>query len=126
MKVVLIAAAAIVLGTWLGAPVVTLVGAGLVIGFGWPHHAARHAAAAGALAWGGLLVAAALRGDAVATLGSTLGAAMGLPGWALFIVTILYPAILAASAAWLAHLVSRRRTPSIHPGAPERREHRFT
>jgi hypothetical protein len=78
------------------------------------------------LAWGGLLVAAALRGDALTTLSATLGAAMDLPGWVLFIVTLLYPAVLASSAAWLAHLVSPRHTPSIHPGAPARREHRPT
>jgi hypothetical protein len=117
MTVVLIGAAAIVFGTWLGTPTLTPVAVGLVMGFGWPLHAARRAAAAGVLAWGGLLVIAALRGDAVATLSATLGAAMELPGWALFIVTMSYPAILAASAAWLAHLVAPRRTRSIDGGA---------
>jgi hypothetical protein len=126
MTVVLTGAVAIILGTWLGAPTLTPIGVGLVMGFGWPIHAARRAAAAGVLAWGGLLVAAALRGDAVATLSATLGAAMDLPGWVLFIVTMLYPAVLASSAAWLAHLVSPRHRPSIHPGAPARSEHRPT
>jgi hypothetical protein len=117
MTVVLTGAAAIFFGTWLGVPTLTPIAAGLVIGFGWPRHAVRHAAAAGVLAWGGLLVIAALRGEALATLSATLGAAMDLPGWALFILTLLYPAILASSAAWLAHLVSPRRTRSIDAGA---------
>ena len=62
MTVVLVGAAAIILGTWLGAPTLTPIVVGLVMGVAWPLHAARRAAAAGVLAWGGLLAAAALRG----------------------------------------------------------------
>ena len=120
MILVLAAMAAIIVGTWLGAPVLAPVLVGIAIGFGWPAGAAWRAALAGALAWGGLLLAATARGSAVGALGATLGGAMGLPAWALFIATLLYPAILAASAAWLAHLVSPRRTRSIATGSPAR------
>jgi hypothetical protein len=117
MKMVVAGAVAIALGTWLGAPTLSPVLVGLAIGFAWPLRAARVAAAGGLIAWGGLLLAAQLRGDAVARLSSTLGAAMGLPGWALFVATLLYPAVLASSAAWLASLVTPRRTRSVEPGA---------
>lgn len=113
MIAVLLAAAAIILGTWLGAPTVTPIVVGLVMGVAWPVHVARRAAVAGVLAWGGLLATAALRGDAVASLSTTLGAVLGLPGWALFLVTLLYPAVLASSAAWLARLALPRRNRSF-------------
>jgi hypothetical protein len=117
MRVVLAGAAAIIVGTWLGLPTLSPIVAGLVIGLGWPQRAARFSALAGVVAWGGLLLAAALRGDAVGTLAATLGAAMGLPGWALPIATLAYPATLGASAGWLAHLRSPVRGTSRDAGA---------
>ena len=117
MIVVLMALIAIMLGTWLGAPIITAIVVGLALGFLRPRHAARRAALAGALAWGGLLLAAAMRGDALGTFASTLGGAMGAPGWAIFLATLLYPALLASSAAWLAHFASSARLASIDPGA---------
>lgn len=120
MIVILAAMTAIIVGTWIGAPVLAPVLVGIAIGLVWPAGAAWRAALAGALAWGGLLLVAMARGTAVGTLGATLGGAMGVPAWALFIATLLYPAILAASAAWLAHLVSPRRSRSIDPGPPAR------
>lgn len=117
MTVVLIATIAIVLGTWLGAPTLSAILVGLVVGFGWPLHAARRAALAGILAWGGVLVAAAMRGDTIVAFGNSLGGAMGVPGWVIVFATLLYPAMLASSAAWLAHLVSARRSTTIDPGA---------
>jgi len=90
---------------------------GMVIGIAWPRHAARVSAAAGAIAWAALLVVALLRGSAIGTLATTLGGAMGVPGVVLFLATLLYPAILAASAAWLAHLVSWRRSDSTGSAA---------
>lgn len=113
MIAVVLAAAAMILGTWLVAPTFTPIVVGIVMGVAWPLQAARRAAVAGVLAWGGLLAAAALRGDAVVSLSATLGAALGLPGWALFAVTLLYPAVMASSAAWLARLASPRRTRSF-------------
>ena len=117
MMILLAGVAAIVIGTYLGFPTLAPVVAGIAIGLGWPQRAVRTGAAAGFLAWALLLAVAALRGDAMGTLAGSLGAAMGLPGWALFVATLLYPAVLAASAAWLAHLVSPRRLKSIQPNA---------
>lgn len=109
MSLILGGAAAIALGTWLGAPTASPIVAGLVMGLLWPRQAPRRAAAAGLLAWGALLLAAAVRGDTIGALSASLGGAMGLPPWALPVATLLYPAILASSAAWLAHLVVQRR-----------------
>jgi hypothetical protein len=121
MMPVLIGALGIVAGTWLGAPTLAPIVAGLAIGLLWPHHAARTAALAGIAAWGGLLLVALLRGDDVLILGASLGSAMGLPGAVLFVATLLYPALLASSSAWLAHLVSPRRAPGSPTGAlPQR------
>lgn len=125
MIIVLAGMAAIVLGTWRGAPMLAPILVGAVIGLGWPALAARRAAVAGMLAWGGLLLVALVRGDALGAFSKTLGDAMGVPAWVLFLVTLLYPAILASSAAWLAHLVSPRRSMTIDPatlhhGATER------
>jgi hypothetical protein len=116
MRVVLAGAAAMIAGTWLGLPTLSPIVVGLVIGLGWPQRAARRAALAGLAAWGGLLLAALVRGDAIGSLGATLGAAMGLPGWALLIATLAYPAALGASAGWLAHLVSPFRGTSTDAG----------
>ena len=118
MMILLAGIAAMVIGTWLGYPTLTAITVGLVIGLASPQRSVRLAAAAGFFAWAFLLLLAALRGDAVGTLASSLGGAMGLPGWGLFVATLLYPAVLAASAAWLAHLVSPRRLKSIQSGAP--------
>lgn len=101
--------AAMVAGTWLGAPIATPIVVGLALGLLAPTRASRTAALAGALAWGGILAVSVIRGDSIGTLANSLGAAMSVPGWALVLVTILYPALLASSAAWLPHLVSRRR-----------------
>lgn len=117
MTRVMAGALAIVLGTVFGAPTLTPIMVGIVIGLAWPRRAARVAAAAGATAWGALLAVALLRGGAIGTLANTLGGAMGVPGVVLFLATLLYPAILAASAAWLAHLVSWRRSDSTGSAA---------
>lgn len=117
MIIVLAGALAIALGTTLGAPTLTPIMVGMVIGIAWPRHAARVSAAAGAIAWAALLVVALLRGSAIGILATTLGGAMGVPGVVLFLATLLYPAILAASAAWLAHLVSWRRSDSTGSAA---------
>jgi hypothetical protein len=117
MIVVLIATIAIVLGTLLGVPIIAAIVVGLALGFFRPRHAARHAAIAGALAWGGVLAVGALRGDALGPFATTLGGAMGIPGWAIVLATLLYPALLASSAAWLAHVAASGRLASIYPGA---------
>ena len=116
MILILAGMAAIGLGTWLGAPMPAPIIVGALMGLGWPARSARRAAVAGALAWGGLLLVALARGDALGALTRTLGDAMGVPAWALVVATLSYPAILASSAAWLAHLVSPRRSMTIDPG----------
>ena len=110
---VLLGMAAIVAGTWLGAPTLTPILVGVAMGFLVPANPARRAALAGFLAWAGVLLARTLRGDEIGALSGTLGGAMGVPSWAIVLVTLFYPAILAASAAWLSHLAARRRVPSI-------------
>ena len=107
---VLLGVAGILLGTWLGFPTLAPVLVGLAMGVTMPM-AARRAALAGVIAWGGVLLTATLRGDNIAGLSRTLGGAMGVPSWLLLLVTLLYPAILAASAAWLASLAARRFSP---------------
>lgn len=102
--VVLIAAA-----TWFGAPTLGPILAGFLIGLAWPERAVRSAAAAALVAWGGLLLYGWLRGTDVPALASSLGAAMSLPGWAPVAATLLYPVVLATSAAWLGHVVTPRQ-----------------
>jgi hypothetical protein len=114
---ILLGAAAIIAGTGLQAPVLAPLLTGVGIGFLRPLFAARAAALAALVAWGGLLLLAVARGDALGALSSTLGAAMGVPAWALFAATLLFPALLASSAAWLASLVSPRRSATIQPAA---------
>ncbi|HEX6316381.1 MAG TPA: hypothetical protein VFZ73_16035 [Gemmatimonadaceae bacterium] len=114
---ILLGAAAIIAGTGLGLPVLAPVLTGVGIGLLRPRHAARYAALAALVAWGGLLLFALVRGDALARVASTLGAAMGVPAWALVVATLVYPALLASSAAWLAHLASPRRGATIQPAA---------
>ena len=118
MMGVLLAMAAIIVGTWFGAPTITPIVVGVVLGLLLPASAARRSALAAVLAWGGLLLGRALRGDEIGALSATLGGAMGVPSWAVILVTVLYPTILAASAAWLAHLAARRILPSIDGSRP--------
>ena len=99
-------AATTLLGGWWTLPVVAAL---------WGAARFRHrgtaldAGIAASLAWGGLLARQAARGpvDAVA---ATTAAAMGLPGPALVLVTLLYAFLLAWAAARLTS--STRRGPS--------------
>ena len=118
MMSVLLAILAMLVGTWIGAPTLTPILVGASMGFMIRDNPARRAALAGLLAWGGVLLFATFRGDATGALARTLGGAMGAPSWAIVVVTLLYPAILAASAAWLSNLVARR-VPSIRRQARE-------
>lgn len=118
MNVILIGAVAIVLGTVLGAPTLTAVIVGAAIGFLRPVRAARYAFGAGAVGWGALLVVAAIRGGAIGSLSGRLGDVLGLPGVAMIVVTMLYPAVLAASAAWLVAAIRTRRGEVINSVRP--------
>jgi hypothetical protein len=104
---VLVGMAAIVLGTWFRMPTLAPIVVGVVIGW-LVTNPARKAALAGALAWGGVLLVGTARGDGIGALSATLGGAMGVPAWVLPIVTLLYPAVLAASAAWLSSMIRGR------------------
>lgn len=95
-------------GTMVGFPVWGPVTGGLVLGLLAPRRPAAHAAVAGAMAWGLLLALSSLNGS----LGLTavrLGGALGLPPWGPLLATLLFPAILAASTAWLAGEARQRR-----------------
>ena len=95
--------------TWFGAPTLGPIVAGFLIGLAWPERSVRVAAAAALLAWGGLLLFGLIRGTDVSALATSLGGAMSLPAWAIFTATLLYPVILAASAAWLGHVITPRQ-----------------
>lgn len=113
MMSVLLAMAATIVGTGLGAPTLTPILVGALVGLMVRDNPARRAALAGLLAWAGILLLATLRGDETGALTGTLGGAMGVPSWAIFIVTLLYPTILASSSAWLSHRAARKLLPSI-------------
>jgi hypothetical protein len=105
----LFGAVVIAAATWYGAPTLGPMLVGFLIGLAWPERAVRSAAGAAILAWGGLLLYSVVRGTDLTALATSLGAAMGLPGWALVVATLLYPVILASAAAWLGHVVTPRQ-----------------
>lgn len=115
----LLVAVLVVAGTWLGAPTLAPVFAGVLLGLGWPGRAARQAALGAAAAWAALLLVQRATGTPLGATSATLGGAMGLPPWAPLVATLLYPAILAASAAWIGQLLSPRRGRSAPPVAAE-------
>jgi hypothetical protein len=97
--------------TVLGFPVLAPIAGGAAIGLAWPPRGARNAAMAGLLAWGALLAVASTQGSLSLTM-TRLGGAMGLAPWGPLLATLIYPAVLAASAAWIAGLLSPRRSVS--------------
>lgn len=107
MKRVLAGTAFVAAGTWvLGWWTVPLVGAGM--GLLWPDdRPALSAAAAGALGWGILLVWGGLIGPVMGVAG-TVGGVMGLPGAAVLLITLLFPAILSGAAGALVGVARAR------------------
>ena len=113
MIFVLVVAIAMAALTWLlgwwGVLLAALI-VGLVFhregGGGW------RVALAAALAWGALLAVNAASG-ALGSVVATLGGVIGVPGVVLVLLTLIYPALLAWSAATLMaegrRLVERRR-----------------
>jgi hypothetical protein len=92
------------LGTWLIGWTAPLLW-GALAGLLWStRRPARAVAIQSAVAWGLLLLFMAARGQPVGVLAARLAGAMQVPVWALILVTLLYPAVLAASAAWLVAL----------------------
>ncbi len=77
---------------------------------------ALEAAAAAALGWLGLLGLAATRGPVV-TLADQLGAIFNLPGPLVIVFTLVFPALLAGSAAGLTSAIraARVRPPARAP-----------
>lgn len=99
----------IIAATWAGAPTLGPIAAGFMIGLAWPERAVRTAALAALIAWTALLAWAWIQGTDVVALAKSLGAAMSLPEWAPVVATLLYPVILAASAAWIGHVITPRQ-----------------
>lgn len=102
---VLVLAAAFALGTvvvgWWAVPVLGALAGALL---GARARPGRWAALAAAVAWIGILAFAAAEGP-VGTLARRLAGAMQLPVWGLYAVTLLFPALLAGTAALLGALV---------------------
>jgi len=69
---------------------------------------ARFAALAAAVGWATLLLLDVTRGQ-VGVMGSQLGAAMKLPAFALYLLTLIFPALFAWCAATL--------TPTVRKGS---------
>lgn len=101
------ALATMVIGWWV-VPVLAAVYGFLVRGTGRP---GVEAALAGGLSWGGYLSILAFGGAPVGAFGGDLALAMGLPSWAPHVATVVFPALLAAPAAFVASQVGRRPTP---------------
>ncbi|MGK2963387.1 MAG: hypothetical protein ACSLFK_14790 [Gemmatimonadaceae bacterium] len=76
-------------------------------------HRARNAALAAAGGWASLLLLDAARGP-VGAMAGQLGELMNLPTFALYLVTLLFPALLA----WSAAAVMRRPDPALPDSAP--------
>jgi hypothetical protein len=96
-------ALAFFLATWLAwwaVPAVALLWGGLRPTVKLPAFTAAVAAGAAWAAW--LVVDAATGTGALTTLATRLGGILSLPGYALFALTVIFPALLAWSAAALA------------------------
>ena len=81
--------------------------------FSADRHRARNAAVAAAGGWGTLLLLDVARGP-VSTMGAQLGALMGVPSVVLYLLTLLFPALMAWAAATLVH----RPASPAHDPAP--------
>lgn len=94
---VAVALATVALG-WPGVPLAAAAWGAISRG---ARGAGAAAALGGALGWGALLLWDAARGPLPA-LASSLGASMGVPAWALVLVTLVLPAATAWGAAVVA------------------------
>jgi len=91
------------LGWWSVAVVAALWAA-----FSVDSRAARFAAFCAAGGWGTLLLLDAVRGP-VGVMGSQLGSVLGVPAAVLVLLTLLFPSLLAWSAATLVTSIRMRR-----------------
>jgi hypothetical protein len=94
--------AATIVGGWWG-----VLAAAFVWG-AWSGRAGRVALAA-AWAWGSVLVWTAASGPLAAVI-AALGTIAGAPGWALVVATLVFPAVMAWSAAVVGGVVRGERT----------------
>jgi len=108
-------ALAVALGTWLIGWTAPLLWGALAGLFWSAQRPARTAALQGAAGWGLILVSMAARGQPVGLLASRLAGAMQVPVWALILVTLIFPAVLGASTAWLAAMPISWRTAKLRP-----------
>ena len=108
LRALLLAAAfalATVLLGWWGVPLAAAAWGALARG---APGSALAAAIGGALGWGALLLTDSVSGP-VGPFATTLGGVVGLPGALLVVVTLLFPALLAWSAAAVAGAIARPR-----------------
>jgi hypothetical protein len=104
---VFLLATSFAIGTWvLGWWAIPLFAAGAAVLARDVPRQALAAALAATLAWGALLAWSAARGS-VWTFASTVGGTIGVAGLTLIVLTLLFPAVLAWSAALLAQIVTR-------------------
>ena len=82
--------------------------------FSTDEHRARNAALCAMGGWATLLVLDIVRGP-VATMATQLGGVMGVPGFVLILLTLLFPALLAWSAATLVPVLRRSATADPAP-----------
>ncbi len=98
LLIVLVLGVAMALGTWwVGWWVVPVLGAAWGVARYGAYPSAT-AGVAGALGWMLLVGAAALRGP-MGDVSRVLGGALSLPGWVPLLITLAFPAALAAAAA---------------------------
>lgn len=98
---------------WIGWWTVPVVGAAWGVARRGEDFPAATAAVAASLSWMLLLVVQALGGP-VGELSRRLGGVLGVPGWVPLLVTVVFPAVLAAGAAALTGSLTppARRDPS--------------
>lgn len=109
MMAIVIALGTVLVAWWI-VPVVALL-------FGVVTYRTRRpgftAALSGALAWGGYLALASVGGAPVGSFAAALSTSMQLPGWAPLVATLVFPALLAGSSAYLgARLGGRYLSPA--------------
>ena len=106
---VLIGIAAVALGTWMfgwTAPAWW----GAIAGLFWPRERpVLGAALHGALGWCAILLLYLANGYPAGTLAVRLAGAMQLPVWLLIVATLVFPALLSASAAWVGSAIREMR-----------------
>ena len=115
MKALGVGTVLIAVGTWaVGWWAVPVVGA--LIGVIWPDgRPALLAGTAGGLGWALLLMWGSASGP-VGDLAGTVGGVMGLPGFEVLLVTVLFPALLAGAGGALAGALRRER--AARAGSP--------